>query len=99
MDLNELKIENLIDKINQYLKEDTSIIEESYNYITNYFNQDELKLVMETAFILTSVYADVETITASLLYKLLTLELVSDKELSEKFPKEIIRIVILFQRT
>ncbi len=94
MDLDEFKIENLIDKIKQYYKEDTDIIYDAYNYITNYFNQDELKLVMETSFILTSVYADVETITASLLYKLLTLDKVSDKELSERFPKEIIRIVV-----
>ncbi len=93
MDLEEYKIEDLIDKINKYLKEDTGIILKAYNFISNYFDHDELNLIMETAFILTTVYADIETITASLLYKLLTYEKVSDKELSEEFPKEIIKIV------
>ena len=91
MEKEEHTISKLIKKV-EYLGEDTSLITSAYNYILDYLNKKEVEKIMETCFVLTTVYADIETITACLLYKLLTYEKVSDKELSEKFPSSIIRI-------
>lgn len=46
----------------------------------------------ETGYILTTVYSDIETIQASFLYKLLTLEKIEEKTLKEKFGLEITKL-------
>lgn len=92
MEENTYTIENLILNINKYLeKADTSLVLKAYNYLSNYTL--DTKEILETSIILTTVYADIETITASLLYKLLTEGKVIEKDLLEEFPVEIVRIV------
>ncbi len=92
MEENTYAIENLILNINKYLeKADTSLVLKAYNYLSNYIT--DTKEILETSIILTTVYADIETITASLLYKLLTEGKVIEKDLLEEFPVEIVRIV------
>ena len=82
MEENTYTIENLILNINKYLeKADTSLVLKAYNYLSNYII--DTKEILETSIILTTVYADIETIVASLLYKLLTLELVTEKDLKD----------------
>lgn len=85
-------IEDIIKNIKKYLEIDENSLLNTYNYIKNIYDEDLLKEVLETVSILTSVYADIETINASLIYKLLTNHLVSEKELSSKFDKEIIKL-------
>ena len=85
-------IDIILENINNYLKEDTSLVKDTYLFVKNYLPEEILDEVMETAGILTTVYSDIETIVASFLYKLLTLELINKNELKEKFSDEIIRI-------
>ena len=64
MEENTYTIENLILNINKYLeKADTSLVLKAYNYLSNYIT--DTKEILETSIILTTVYADIETITAS----------------------------------
>ncbi len=85
-------IENLVLNINKYLENiDTSLVIKAYNYLVDYIK--DIDEIMETAFILTTVYADIETITASLLYKLLTNDKVSEKDLLNEFSSSVVRIV------
>ena len=85
-------INTLILEIKKYLNVDTSIVLEAYNFILEFLPEETIKEVLETSKILTTVYADIETITASLLYKLLTYEKVNEKELSNRFDASIIKI-------
>ncbi len=86
-------IDSLINNIKKYLDKDTSLVEDAYKFSLKYFDDIEIKEILETANILTIVYADIETITASLLYKLLSKDKEIEKELNKNFPNEIIRIV------
>ncbi len=93
MEKDKNNLDNLIKEIKKYIKNvDPVLVEEAYAFASNYL-QEELEEIFETAIILTSVYADIETIAASFLYKLLTYNKVSDKELAKHFKDEVIRIV------
>ena len=85
-------IDLILENMNNYLKDDTSLVKDTYFFVKNYLPEEILDEVLETAGVLTTVYSDIETIVASFLYKLLTLELVSKNELKDKFSDDIIRI-------
>ena len=89
----ENKLQEVIKNIKKYLDIDENIVIDTYNYIKNYLSEDLVMEVLETSNVLTSVYSDIETILASFLYKLLTLDKVSEKEILEKYGEEIKRIV------
>ncbi len=85
-------IENLIIEVKKYLQVDTKVLLDAYELSKKYLDSKLEKETLETAFILTTVYADIETITASLLYKLLSLEKVSEKDLLKYFDESIVKI-------
>ena len=78
------KIENIINSINKYVKIDDLEIENTYNYIKEKYDSNLLDEVLETTLILTSIYADIETIISSLIYKLLSNNIVELKDLEKK---------------
>ena len=86
------KIEDVVSSMQKYLDFKEQDIYDTYSYITSYFNEEQIKEVLEIAMILTTVYADIETIISSLIFKLYVYELVSEKELEKKYSKEIIKI-------
>ena len=83
-------IENINKKINKYLNNNDLI--DTYYYVKKLYNKEQLDFVLETCLILTTVYADIETLKASLIYKLLTYKLIQEKDLEEKFSIEIIKL-------
>ena len=93
MEKNKYKIEDIILNIKKYLEIDENIILNTYNYIEKLYNEEDFSEILETTYILTTLYADIETILASLIYKLLTNNLVNDKELENIYSKEIINII------
>lgn len=84
------KIDEIIEKVNSYLKVDDNIILNTFDYATDKIK--DMDLVLETTLILTTIYADIETIVASLIYKLLTDKLVEKRELEKLYSKEIIKL-------
>jgi len=90
--MKKIKINDIIKEIDKYLKTDNNIILDTYSYINNIYDEDTLNYVLETVLILTTVYADIETIIGGFIYKLLSLKLVTEKELSSRYSNEIIRI-------
>ena len=86
------KLKEIIEKIKLYLEMDEKNVLETYNFISDKLDKENLDFVLETTLILTSIYADIETILASLLYKLLTNKIISQKELEKVFSHDIIKI-------
>ena len=92
MEKEKITIENVILNIKKYLDIDDSLIIDTYNYVKNYLNEELIQEVLETVSILTTVYADIETIIACFIYKVLLNNKELEKELSLKYDKEIIKI-------
>ena len=86
------KIEDIISNMKKYLDFQEQDIYDTYAYINSYFNEEQIQEVLEIAMILTTVYADIETIISGLIFKLYVYELVSEKELEKRYSKEIIKI-------
>ncbi len=91
MNSNNLTIDSIINMLKTYINlNDYSLITKSFNYVKNYIDDSNiLNDYLEIASILTTVYADMETISASLLYHLLVLEKVDENTLKENFGFEI----------
>lgn len=85
-------IENIIENINKYIKQDTKKVLEAYLYILNFLEEDKILEILETVSILTTLYADLETIEASILYKLLMDNKELEQEINDKFKKEVLKI-------
>ena len=95
MDKQKLTIQNIINLLKKYLKtSDFSIITTSFNEIKKVDKEENLMEYLEVASILTTVYADLETIAASFLYNLLKLEKITEIELKDKYGLEIGKIAI-----
>ena len=88
------KIKEIINNIKKYISIDEKEILETYDFIKDKYSYDNLNNVLETTLILTSIYADEETIIASLLYKLLIDNLVNNDSLAKKYKKEIIKLAV-----
>ena len=86
------KIEDILSSIEKYLEIDAKILLDTYQYIQEFLDEKILNEILETGYILTTVYSDIETIQASFLYKLLTLEKIEEKTLKEKFGLEITKL-------
>lgn len=87
-----VKLEDILENISKYVTIDNQKIIDTYNYINDKYDAKTLNYVLETAYILTTVYADIETIQASLIYKLLTNKLVDIKKLGSLYKEDILRI-------
>lgn len=85
-------LEDIIKKINKYLNIEENKIIDTYDYIKQFLSDDILDEVLETVDVLTTVYSDIETITAGFIYKLLTYEKVSENDLEKKFNREITKL-------
>ena len=79
---NNLTIDSIINMLKTYINlTDYTLITKSFNYVKNYIDDlNTLNDYLEIASILTTVYADIETISSSFLYHLLVLEKVTDKD-------------------
>ncbi len=93
---NNLTIQDILNLLKKYLKiTDFSLVTESFNYVKTFIDDESLlNDYLEIASILTTVYADIETISSSFLYHLLVLEKVTDKEIREKYNLEVSKLVI-----
>ncbi len=94
MNNNNLTIDSIINMLKTYINlTDYTLITKSFNYVKNYIDDlNTLNDYLEIASILTTVYADMETISASFLYHLLVLEKVSETSLKEEFPSEVVSL-------
>ena len=96
MNSNNLTIDSIINMLKTYIKtNDFSLITDSFNYVKSFISDtNTLNDYLEVASILTTVYADIETISASFLYNLLVLEKVDENTLREKFGQEITHLIV-----
>ena len=86
------KIKKVISNIKKYYNLNENIIMEVYDYIKEKYDDETINETLETSEILTTLYADVETIIASLIYKLITKNIINEKELMNKYSIEIIKL-------
>lgn len=86
-------IDDIIKIVETYLKSDNLfLIKETYDYVFSYLS-DELKHdILNVAYILTTVNADIETIMASFLYHMFTNDLVPRSELEKRFDNIVVRL-------
>ena len=84
-------IEDIIKEFNNYNDNEEDIIK-SFRYIEKYLDKDEIIDRLNISYILTTVNADAETISANFLYRLLSLDIVEKKELEKEFPLSIVRL-------
>ena len=68
---------------------DISLIRKTYDYSLEYLSENDRKDVLNISYILTTVYADPETIACCFLYRLFVNEKVKRSELEEHFEKAI----------
>lgn len=94
MNNNNLTIDSIINMLKTYINlTDYTLITKSFDYVKNYIDDlNTLNDYLEIASILTTVYADMETISASFLYHLLVLEKVSETSLKEEFSSEVVSL-------
>ncbi len=85
------QIEDIVSEFNNY-NDDASIILKSYEYIKKYLEQEEIQERLNIAYILTTVNADAETISANFLYRLLSFNKVGKKELEKEFSLNIVKL-------
>ena len=97
-----IKLENIIEKASLYIddKEQIKIIEKAYNFAYKKHSgqyrksgEEYIYHPMNVAIILTSVYADYETISAGLLHDVLEDCDCTDEEMEEEFGKTITKLV------
>ena len=86
------KIEDIVKNTKKYFQSGEQELLDTYNYIKPFYSKELFDYVLETCSILTTVYADIETLKASLIYKLLTENLVKEKELTEKFDLQVLKL-------
>lgn len=89
---NDYTINDIIDIVKDYINADTSLIIKSFNYVKKYLTDLELKNILNVSYILTTVNADIETISSSFLYHLFMKECVSRKELEKDFDFSIVKL-------
>lgn len=93
MDKDENTIKNIIELTKVYLKNDSiKIINDSYDYISMYLDNDKLKNTLDIITILTTINADYETIVATFLYQLFLNNSVSRTDLEKKYDFNIVKL-------
>ena len=86
------KIEDIIDLIKQYNNENLTLINKSYDYASKLLDKDKLQDALNVSYLLTTVQADAETISANILSYLLMNELVKRNELEKDFDFNIVKL-------
>jgi len=86
------KIEQIISNIKKYFELNEQELFDTYEYIKDKYSKEQLDEVCDTTLILTTIYADIETIIASLIYKLLINETATKTELEKRYSKEITKL-------
>lgn len=89
---NDYTIEEIKEIVGNYVKENLSLIDKVYYYSIKYLDKEEIKNALNTSFILTTIYSDQETISATFLYRLLVNERVNRLALEKEFSDEIVRL-------
>ena len=90
---NDYTINDIIKIVKTYIKSDnTSLILDSFNYVSSFIDEESKQNILNVAYILTTVNADIDTITASFLYRLFMNNSVSRSELENKFDFVIVRL-------
>ena len=87
-----IKFDDIITGIKKYLDVNLEDLVNLYNYIEKKYDKKLLQNVLETSYILTTLYADMETIMASLIYKGLTYELIREQELNNMLDESIVKL-------
>ncbi len=89
---NDYTINDIINFVKTYIDSDLNVINKAYNYVLNYLSKDEVKNVLNICAILTTIYSDKETISATLLYRLFIDERVPRSELEKEFDESLIKL-------
>ena len=71
---------------------DISLIRKTYDYSLEYLSENDRKDVLNISYILTTVYADPETIACCFLYRLFVNEKVKRSELEEHFDASLVKL-------
>ena len=83
-------IDQIEKNASKYLEEKVNDLIDTIEFIKDKYEEEILTEVLETTLILTTLYADIETLTASLIYKLFSNK--TNLELEKKYPREIINL-------
>ena len=86
------KIEDIIKLVSNYNDENTSLISKSYNYASKLLDKEKLKDALNVSYLLTTVQADSETISANILSYLLAGDLVQRNELENEFEFNLVKL-------
>ena len=90
---NDYTIDDIIKIVETYLKSDNLyLIKETYGYVLPYLTDELKQNILNVAYILTTVNADIETIIASFLYHLFMDDLVPRSELEKRFDNSVVRL-------
>ena len=90
---NDYKIEDIIALVNSYNKDNVDLINKCYLYTSKTLDKDRLQDAINVSYILTTVQADSETISANILSYLLINNLVKRNDLEKDFEFNIIKLV------
>ena len=76
----------IMDFVKEYINDDNlELIKNSYDYAMKYLDKNQEKNCLNTAYLLTTINADIETITASILSYLFSISEVSRKDMESVF--------------
>ena len=86
------KIEDIVALVKNYNDDNIDLINKSYEYTSKLLDKDKLQDALNVSYLLTTVQADAETITANIISYLLNDELVKRNELEKVFEFNIIKL-------
>ncbi len=86
------KIEDIIKLVNEYNSDNIDLINKSYDYSKKILPKDKLQDALNVSYLLTTVQADSETISANILSYLLADDLVKRNDLEKEFEFNIIKL-------
>ena len=90
---NDYKITDIISLVKSYNSDNLELINKSYEYTSKLLDKDKLQDAINVSYILTTVQADSETISANILSYLLINNLVKRNDLEKDFEFNIIKLV------
>ena len=85
-------ISDIISYVKKYNDENTDIINKSYEYASKLLSKNKISDALNVSYLLTTVQADAETISANILSYLLATDLVKRNELEKEFDFNIIKL-------
>ena len=86
------KLEDIINFVKAYNNDNTDLINKSYDYASKILDSDKLQDALNVSYLLTTVQADVETISANILSYLLINDLVKRNILEKDFDFNIVKL-------